>query len=199
MPKEKTFHHANLKQALFDAALALLDSEGVSSVTIRAVARKVGVSHAAPVNHYKDRRALLKAIAVEQFQIILQDADQRLKAANLSAAQRIEAIPAALLDFGLAHPNRYHVLWRRDLVDYEDPDIVEITDRLYGWLCDEIQQAVPESGFDRDTVAITLWSMVHGYTDMRQNGMFEDKVDAVNHLPRRKAMFALFRKTLGVS
>lgn len=197
MSNQKTFHHRNLKQALYEAAISLLDVEDVSAVTIRAVARQVGVSHAAPVNHYRDRQALLKAIAVQQFQLILDDAEHRLQAPELSPAERIEAIPEALLDFGLTHPNRYHLLWRRDLIDYEDPEIAEITDRLYNQLCDEIQQAIPDSQFDRDTIAIALWSLVHGYADMRQNGMFEDKVDAVNGLPRRKAMLALFRKSLG--
>ena len=198
MANQKSFHHRNLKQALYEAAVSLLDAESVSAVTIRAVARQVGVSHAAPVNHYRDRRALLKAIALQQFQLILDDAKQRLQMPELSPEQRIEAIPEALLDFGLSYPNRYHLLWRKDLIDYNDPEIADITDRLYNGLCDEIQQAMPDSPFDRDTVAIALWSLVHGYADMRQNGMFEDKVDAVNGLPRRKAMLAFFRKALGI-
>ena len=199
MSKDKPFHHRNLKEALHDAALSLLDTDGVSAVTIRAVAREVGVSHAAPVNHYKDRQSLLTTIAVQQFQNILSDVEERLGNPSLSSAERIEAIPSAMLDYGLKHPNRYQLLWRRDLIDYADPRIVEITDRIYDWLCDEIQQAIPESAFDRDTVAIALWSMVHGYVDMRQNGMFLEKSDTVNGLPRQRAMLDVFRAVLGVN
>ena len=199
MPKDKPFHHRNLKEALHDAALSLLDADGVSAVTIRAVAREVGVSHAAPVNHYKDLRSLLTAIAVEQFQTILADIEKQLGKSGLGSAERIEAIPEAMLNYGLKHPNRYQLLWRRDLIDYADPVIVEVTDRIYDWLCDEIQQAIPESEFDRDTVAIALWSMVHGYLDMRQNGMFLEKSDNVTGLPRQRAMLDLFRAVLGVN
>jgi AcrR family transcriptional regulator len=199
MSKDKPFHHRNLKEALHDAALSLLDADGVSAVTIRAVAREVGVSHAAPVNHYKDRQSLLTTIAVQQFQNILRDVEERLGNTSLSSAERIEAIPSAMLDYGLKYPNRYQLLWRRDLIDYADPSIVEITDRIYDWLCEEIQQAIPESAFDRDTVAIALWSMVHGYVDMRQNGMFEEKSDTVNGLPRQRAMLDVFRAVLGVN
>ena len=196
MSQDKPFHHRNLKEALHDAALELLDASGVSAVTIRAVAREVGVSHAAPVNHYKDRRSLLTTVAVQQFQNILADIEGRLAIAGMSRAERIEAILNAILDYGLQHPNRYQLLWRTDLIDYDDPNILEVTDRLYDWLCEEIQQATPESAFDRDTVAIALWSMVHGYVDMRQNGMFLEKSDTVNGLPRRRAILNLFRAVL---
>ncbi|MBQ0775903.1 MAG: TetR/AcrR family transcriptional regulator [Gammaproteobacteria bacterium] len=199
MAKDKPFHHRNLKEALHDAALSLLDAGGISAVTIRAVAREVGVSHAAPVNHYKDRQSLLTAIAVQQFQTILADVEERLGISGLSTAERIEAIPSAMLDYGLKHPNRYQLLWRRDLIDYADPHIVDITDQIYDWLCDEIQQGIPESTFDRDTVAIALWSMVHGYVDMRQNGMFLEKTDAVNGQPRQRAMLDVFRAVLGAN
>jgi len=196
--RDKPFHHRNLKAALHDAAISILDADGVAAVTIRAVARKVGVSHAAPVNHYKDRRSLLTTVAVHQFQTILEDVEDQLGRSGLGSAERIEAIPNAMLNYGLEHPNRYQLLWRRDLIDYADPRIREITDRIYDALCEEIQQAIPESAFDRDTVAIALWSMVHGYVDMRQNGMFLEKSDTVNGLPRRRAMLDVFRAALGV-
>ena len=199
MPKDKPFHHRNLKEALHDAALSLLDAGGVSAVTIRAVARAVGVSHAAPVNHYKDRQSLLTAIAAKQFQNILADIENQLGKSKLSSAERIEAIPEAMLNYGLKHPNRYQLLWRRDLIDYADPGIVEVTDRIYDGLCEEIQKAIPESAFDRDTVAIAMWSMVHGYVHMRQNGMFLEKSDTVNGLPRQRAMLDLFRAVLDVN
>jgi hypothetical protein len=66
-------------------------------------------------------------------------------------------------------------------------------------LCEEIQRAIPESKFDRDTVAIALWSMVHGYVDMRQNGMFLEKSDTVNGLPRQRAILDVFLAVFGVN
>lgn len=197
--KDKPFHHRNLKEALHDTALSLLDANGISAVTIRAVAREVGVSHAAPVNHYKDRQSLLTTIAIQQFQSILVDIEKQLGNSGLSNAERVEVIPNAMLSYGLKHPNRYQLLWRRDLIDYADPSIIKVTDRIYDWLCEEIQQAIPESAFDRDTVAIALWSVVHGYLDMRQNGMFLEKSDTVNGLPRQRAVLDLFRAMLSGS
>ena len=65
--KRQSFHHGNLREALLQASLSLLDSGGPEGVTIRAVARETGVSHAAPVNHFKDREALLTGLAVQLF------------------------------------------------------------------------------------------------------------------------------------
>ena len=70
MARTRTFHHGNLRQALLEAALDLLDAEGTAGVTIRAAAAKAGVSHAAPANHFKDRKALLTAVAKTQFELI---------------------------------------------------------------------------------------------------------------------------------
>ena len=67
MAKSNSFHHGDLKRSLIDVAISLLDQHGIPGVTIRAVARGAGVSHSAPVNHYKDRRALLTAITQVQF------------------------------------------------------------------------------------------------------------------------------------
>ena len=188
-----------MKRALLEAATKLLDADGIAAVTIRAVAREVGVSHAAPVNHYKNRSALLTAIAAVEFEAMRADIEKRLKRPDLSPADRIEVIPSAMLDYGLQHPNRYQLLWHREQVDYADPRILQVTDSIYYGLCNEIKAALPDANIDPDTVAISLWSMVHGYVDMRLNGMFLDKTDTATGLPRKRAMLDLLRVSLGLS
>ena len=71
MAQLKPFHHDDLKRVLFDVELARLDEHGAGGVPMRAVAKAAGVSHGAPVNHYKDRRALLTALAKAQFDTLL--------------------------------------------------------------------------------------------------------------------------------
>lgn len=199
MTRKKPFHHRDLKRALYEAAIMLLDSGGISAVTIRAVARETGVSHAAPVNHYKDRSALLTAIACRQFEAINDNIEQRFNTPNLPAIERIDVIANVMFDYGLTYPNRYQLLWRRDLIDYIDPRILQVTDNIYDALCDEIEKAIPEANVDRHTVATALWSMIHGYIEMRRNGMFLEQSDTVSGLPRRSAMLGLFRAALGVN
>jgi len=65
--KRGRYHHGDLRRALLDAALELLAREGASALTLREVARRAGVTHAAPYRHFTDKQALLAAVAEEGF------------------------------------------------------------------------------------------------------------------------------------
>jgi AcrR family transcriptional regulator len=196
MTKSNTFHHGDLKRALIDVAVTLLDQHGVTGVTIRAVAREAGVSHSAPVNHYKDRRALLTAIAQNQFEIILKDIEFSLLEAPNNQKDRIEVFANTMIEFGFRYPHRYQLLWRGDLIDHADPRLLAVMDSIYDQLCDEIERNMPQATVDRDTIAVALWSMWHGYIDMRLSDMFLPLDDEVTGKPRHRAMLDLFLTVL---
>tara|TARA_R110001599_G_scaffold351965_1_gene585326 strand:+ start:14616 stop:15209 length:594 start_codon:yes stop_codon:yes gene_type:complete len=196
MTQLKPFHHGDLKRVLFDVALALLDEHGAGGVTIRAVAKAAGVSHGAPVNHYKDRRALLTALAKAQFDALLTGIDTRLAELNDDPGPGIEIFASAMMDFGFRYPHRYRLLWRADLIDHADPELLSVMDKIYDRLCAEFSQAVPGRKFDKDTYAVALWSMVHGYVDMRLSGMFEPLNDSISGAPRGEAIIDMFKRFL---
>ena len=196
MAKSKSFHHGDLKRVLFDVALARLDKHGVGGVTIRAVARDAGVSHGAPVNHYPDRRALLTAIAKAQFETLLADIEARLQKKEDHDEPRIDVFANAIIGFGLRYPHRYRLLWRPDLIDHREPELLAVMDKIYDHLCAVMSNSAEDSGFDKDTYAVALWSMLHGYVDMRLSGMFEPSKDSMSGAPRREAIVELFRKAL---
>lgn len=196
MAKDKQFHHGDLKSALLKAARDLLDEEGETGVGVRAVARKVGVSHAAPVNHFKDRRALLTALTAELIDDVRGDIDKRLKTAPSDPVARIEAIANAFIDYGACHPNRYALLWRYDVVDHESEMMRSKADVIYEHICAEIDTLTSGRNIDRDTIAIGLWSMVHGYIDLKIVGMFEERTDSVTGDDRPKALIKMFRTVL---
>jgi len=196
MPKSKPFHHGNLKRVLFDVAVLLLDQHGVTGVTIRAVARAAGCAHSAPVNHYKDRRALLTAIVQAQFELILKDIDSALTAMTANQKGRIEVFADTMIEFGFKYPHRYQLLWRGDLIDHEDPALLAVMDNIYDQLCNEIERTAHGVKVDRDTIAVALWSMWHGYIDMRLSGMFSPFDDDVTGKPRHRAMTDLFLSVL---
>lgn len=194
MTPSKPFHHGDLKRVLFDAALALLDAHGPSGVTIRAVAKAAGVSHSAPVNHYKDRRALLTALARAQFDALLDAVDTQLAQLDNNPGPRIETFASAIMDFGFRYPQRYQLLWNANLIDHSDPELLSVMDKIYDMLCEEFSKAAPDRTFDKDTYAVALWSMIHGYVDMRLSGMFEPLNDSISGAPRGVAIIELFRK-----
>jgi AcrR family transcriptional regulator len=196
MTKDRQLYHGDLKLALLRAARDLLDEVGETGVGVRAVARKVGVSHAAPVNHFKDRGTLLTALTAELIDDIRVDIDKRLKTVSEDPVARIEAIANAFIDYGARYPNRYSLLWSYDVVDHESEMMRSRTDVIYELICDEIDKLTSGRNVDRDTIAIGLWSMVHGYVDLKIVGMFEDRTDSVTGEDRPKALVKMFRTVL---
>ena len=188
MPRTNTFHHGNLRQALIEAALDLLDAEGSAGVTIRAVAAKAGVSHAAPANHFKDRKALLTAVAKAEFEQISEQINLGLASTKKNRAR---IFLDTIANYAFAHPNRYDLLWRSDLVDHADADLAPLLDNLYASLCAELVREPGHAGRDIDTVAVALWSMMHGYVALRLSGMFEPAEDRVTGEPRYDALMSL--------
>lgn len=196
MNKIKPFHHGSLKRVLFDVALARLDEHGIAGVTIRAVAKAAGVSHGAPVNHYKDLRTLLTAIAKAQFDTLLTEINTRLEELNDEPGPRIEIFANAMIDFGFRYPHRYRLLWSTDVIDHSDTELLSVMDKIYDQLCSEFLKTVPGEIFDKDTYAVALWSMIHGYVDMRLSGMFEPLNDSISGAPRGEAIIDLFKSFL---
>ncbi|MBU1378323.1 MAG: TetR/AcrR family transcriptional regulator [Alphaproteobacteria bacterium] len=186
-----TYHHGDLRQALFTSAVALLDSAGIAGLTIRAVAHAAGVSHAAPVNHFADRRALLTALATDFFGDIQTLAVEKMADAPAGEA-RLVAFAEAMIDYALAHPNRFRLLWRRDLLDDADTGLNTAMDSLYDRLLVELQAGGWPLRFDVETYAIGLWSLVHGYLSMRLDGNLVAAHDARTGEPRHRAIIAAF-------
>ncbi|PCJ71103.1 MAG: hypothetical protein COA62_00280 [Rhodobiaceae bacterium] len=194
--KPTPFHHGDLKRVLFDVALSRLDEHGAGGVTIRAVAKAAGVSHGAPVNHYRDRRALLTAIAKAQFDTLLNEIDTKLAAIDHDHGSRIEIFANVMMDFGFRYPHRYRLLWSADLVDHADAELLSVMDKIYDQLCTGVTKGAPGREFDKDTYAVAFWAMVHGYVDLRLSGMFEPLNDSISGAPRGDAIIDMFKKLL---
>lgn len=110
MMSHRPYHHGNLRQAVLDRAAVVLRERGASSLSLREIARDIGVSHAAPVRHFSDRQALLDAVAVEGFARLgarLQEA----VAAEARYQDQIRAVAAAYLDFATSDANLMEVMF----------------------------------------------------------------------------------------
>jgi AcrR family transcriptional regulator len=201
-PPEKPARKGALRPALLAAARTLLDREGADAVTIRAVARACGVSHAAPANHFADRRSLLTALAAELFADLAETMENALAGAPQNPANkgfgtaRLTAFGEALVAYGLAHPERYRLLWRRDLLDGEDAALQGTMDRLYARLLEELSALPLPAGKDPETAAVGLWSLCHGYISMRLDGNFIARRDKESGAPRHSAMIANYLAAL---
>jgi len=153
-------HRGDLRRALVEAALRLLDERGVEAVTVRELARRLGVSHAAPAHHFPDKLALLAAVAAEGY---------RRFAASLSAAvqdpslpgQRLSRIGMAYLTFALEHPSTFRVMFGRELADrsLQFEELGQASRAAHAVLEEAVTDAV---GVPSPLHAMAAWSLVHG-------------------------------------
>ncbi len=188
MTGKTPYHHGDLRKALLTAALGLLDSEGVDGVTIRAVARAIGVAHSAPANHFKTRKDLLTALAAQIFEDLSAAIRERLQHGDLARREQLKVFADTVISFGLGHPNRYRLLWRRDCLTVDDPKLLEQMDVLYEPLIAIFSEPREHPSTGAETQGIALWSLVHGYVSLRLDGNLIPLDDEVTGEPRERAI-----------
>jgi AcrR family transcriptional regulator len=172
---KRPYHHGNLRRALLDAARTIVKAHGMDALTLREVARQVGVTHAAPYHHFSSREELLDALAEEGFALL--DATMREALARSDdVGERLAAIGRAYIDFARAHPERLQVMFRRRAESSGQSEVVapqqprdDAPARVFGHLFDAVR-AGQEAGFapsgDPYALALTAWSLVHGFSKL---------------------------------
>ena len=155
------YHHGDLRRALVDAALALLE-EG-EELSLRAVARRAGVSHTAPYHHFRDRRALVAAVAQEGL-LALRDALSQA-GEGLDPQARLLEGGIAYVRFAVSNPTRFRVMFSAELADRgELPELQSAADAAYGELLASMRLVMGEGAPEEatQTRALAAWSTVHG-------------------------------------
>lgn len=184
------YHHGALRQALIEAAEAVIAERGVDGFSLRETARRAGVSPAAPGHHFKDARGLLTAVAAAAFQAFadaLETADQ-----GPDPVSRLRAQGMAYVRFALANRAKFDLLWRKALIDDQDPDYAAAGKRAFAILDRAARGDQPPLAGPLDPAvapSIAAWSIVHGFARLAMDGVFgtdpgaaERAVDAL--LPR---------------
>src|SRR5260221_11351514 len=101
--KTGTYHHGDLRRALLDAAVRVVEKEGVAALSLLALARKAGVSSGAPYHHFESREQLLIAIADEGFERLVAEMKRGAAEANADAASQLRGLGLGYIRFALAH------------------------------------------------------------------------------------------------
>ena len=126
--KSRPYHHGALREALLAAGERILDRDGINGLTLRAVAREAGASHAAPKNHFPDLAALSSALAAVGFDRF---ADRLAAAADgaASPAERPAEVGKAYVRFAVDHPGLFLLMFRSERLDGSDPALAAAMDR----------------------------------------------------------------------
>ncbi len=171
VPRKKTaYHHGDLRRALLDAALSLVEERGSDALTLREVASRVGVTHPAAYRHFEDKTALLAAVAEDGY-VALGDALVRaLEEAPSRGSERLRRLAVAYVDFAIARPAQYRVMWgARFNTDGRFPSLEAAITRVFELVVGEFARGQRDGdyreGRPRD-LAIGLWVVGHGYVEL---------------------------------
>lgn len=161
------YHHGTLPDALRSATAQLVAERGPSGFSLREVARRAGVSHAAPKHHFGSSKGLLTSVAIEGF-TQLGDEFERVAAENTGAIERLRLLGRAYVNTALAYPGHFGVMFQRELVESDDYEFLECTARTYGLLVETIEQIRDEINpeLDIDTAALIAWAAMHGLVEL---------------------------------
>ena len=172
------YHHGDLPAALLSAAAALVEERGIDAFSLREVARRAGVSPAAPSHHYGDARGLLTALAARAFQdlgdVLAADGGARDREA------RILEQGIAYVRFALAGPGRFGLMWRTALLDFSDRTLDSASRRAFHALDRLVRGEVAPLPPSHPACApsIACWSIVHGFATLALSGAFGPGPDA---------------------
>lgn len=167
------YHHGDLRRAVLDAALEVIEASGPGAISLRDLARRAGVSHAAPAHHFKDKAGLLTAIAVEGNEMLAESLAEAL------AENRTGLIDLGVryVRFALDHPAHFEVMYRPDLYHRKAPELVAALERT-GQLLRGTIQAMPEEtrGADAGLAQLAAWSAAHGFANLVRGGNLQRAV-----------------------
>jgi AcrR family transcriptional regulator len=147
------YHHGDLAISLREAARAILEEEGLQALSLRSVARRAGVSHAAPYRHYPSREALLAAIAIEGLGRLRAELAQAA-AAGGDRSERIVRLGGAYLRFASRHEGLLRLMFGSELPNRSDfPGLAEATTAIG----EDIGMALGDVA-----AGLAVWAAMHG-------------------------------------
>jgi AcrR family transcriptional regulator len=192
MAEARPYHHGDLRRALIDAARRILEAEGPSALSLRAVAREAGVSPAAPYHHFKDKGELLDAVAQEGWEM-LDEVIAAAKAKAKSPHEALDEIGVGYVCFARDNPALYRVMYdtARDREALPE-DMAADKDSAYCKVRDTFIEggADDASELDLELATIAAWCSAHGLAEMAGFRQFEHLKEACGgEVPFLRAIF----------
>jgi len=169
LKKASSYHHGALRAALIRSAREILESEGYEALTLRAAARRAGVSQAAPYNHFADKAALLASIAALGFQEFAAAMRREMSAAEDPQA-RLNATGIAYVAFATSNPGLFKLMFGSSVHQASgDPDLDAARTAAYEVLrgaVHSVPHPEPRDAGQDDLESLRSWALVHGLATM---------------------------------
>ncbi|MBI5263701.1 MAG: TetR/AcrR family transcriptional regulator [Bradyrhizobium sp.] len=169
-----TYHHGDLRDALIQAALREVERGGPEAISIKALAKELGVSQPAPYRHFADREALLEAVTTEalrQFSAMLREA-----MAKPSRHSKLSRLARATLEFGLRRNGVYRLMFasRTMACAPKASELHKAAMETFGLVLEALE--APAVGFLRERHALKIWAALHGVVMLAEQGLLTGQV-----------------------
>ncbi|ATG47019.1 TetR family transcriptional regulator [Celeribacter ethanolicus] len=171
---KRGYHHGNLKQALIDAALQLIEEKGPTGFTLSEAAKTAGVTPAAVYRHFEGREDLIAEIALQGFEAFADLLNYAYDTGQPSALASFEAVGRAYLAFARKYPGHYIAMFESGISMQRSPELFAVANRALGVLeraADQLAQQIPEGKRPPPQMfAAHVWAMAHGVVELFARG-----------------------------
>lgn len=182
------YHHGDLRRTLLTAASSAIDDDGVARLSLRALAKRAGVSNAAPTYHFGDKAGLLTALAVEGHDLLadaLSETGETLSLVDMGVAY---------VTFALDHPSHFSVMFQPQLLRAGDSELNRAQGRSKAALADGTARALEDAGGETSADAqLAAWSLVHGFATLVLSGA----IDVPDPISRARIIASHFASVSG--
>lgn len=179
--KKSTYHHGNLREVLISSALDILKEGTLQDLSLRALARKAGVSQTAPYRHFEDKEALI-VVLIQEGSNILQEKMKIACEQTSEPVERLINMGMAYYDFADAHPAHFRLMFGGNLERKEKHiTLVEIEQKGYEiveFVVGECMKLPNAPKKPVELVRLTCWSLVHGLSNLLLNDVSNDDIPA---------------------
>ena len=164
-----TYHHGNLRQALLRTAVAAIAESGPGALSLRELARRAGVSHAAPAHHFGDKAGLLTAVAAEGYELLAESLQQTAERTG-----SFVEVGVAYVRFAIERRGHFEVMFRPDQLHRDDPALTQARERARGALWGSLADLQGIRAQSRPEVPLAAWTLVHGFATLWLSGSLPD-------------------------
>ncbi len=194
----RPYHHGNLRAALLAAAERELAEQGIEKFSLRGVAKRAGVSHAAPAHHFGDASGLLTALSALGFERFLATQAARQASAAGDGLSQLVAAGLGYIDFARTNPALFRLMFSSDRPDHADTDLCRAAQAAYAKLEADVRgashaHAAPE---EVGAHAARAWAAAHGLADLLVAGRLHT-VQRLAPQQQEAALEAILRRAVG--